>query len=336
MIELTPQTEPSSPEDAALTAAHHARITAAFRAACERELVLGALAEVEGGLRLAFEEQETAPPALILDTFLTELSRRGVRAGKLFAAPPGLTDAQLDQVTGAFEESVRRIRALMIEYNSYLSAGLPWVFPGGDGPLRERGLSIYRYPAHAAVDVLPEGEAIRITFHPGPLGPITSSGFYVPTRMCGDFTATISYRIRRWAPGPDAASLALFVQDEPSMVRYYTLRQTEAENPDQPIARANLDDELSAKIPAPAETGMFRLARRGDVIASAFHDGTGWVELGEKATDGAPDLFLGAKIWSGEHCDGLEADLFDLTIVGEIPDEQTIVLVERPDPREPR
>ena len=70
------------------------------------------------------------------------------------------------------------------------------------GPLRERGLSIYRYPARAAVDVRPADDAIRITFHPGPLGAITSSGFYVPTLLRGDFSATIHYRIRRWRPGP--------------------------------------------------------------------------------------------------------------------------------------
>jgi len=327
---------PHSPIDPTARAAAIGEILrAAFEAACEKEGVRGRLTGPPTDMALAFEEQDTASPALILDTFLTELKTRGVVAGPRLRPDPALDDEAVEAAAAAVRASVRRLRALMIEYNSYLSGGLPYVFPTDSDRLRTRGLNIYRYPARAEVDVKAEGESIRIAFHPGALGEVTSSGFYVPTRVRGDFTAAIRFTIRRWEPGPDNACLALFAQDEPSLVRLYAQRFTEAGAPSAHRAQANLNDARSDPISVAGDTGAFRLTRRGTRVTSWYGDGGAetWTPLGESSFADAPDVYLGAKIWSGVACDGLEADFTGLTIDGEIPREQPPAAAERPDPR---
>jgi len=334
-IDLTARTGAPASAAADRVATIGETLRRAFEEACETEGVRGRLTGPPAEMALAFEEQDTASPALILDNFLKQLEARGVVAGPRIRPDPSLDDRSVHAAAAALREAVRRIRALMIEYNSYLSAGLPYVFPTDSDRLRSRGLSIYRYPARAEVDVEAVGEAIRISFHAGALGEVTSSGFYVPTRVRGDFTAAIRFTIRRWEPGPDNACLALFAQDEPSLVRFYAQRFTEAQAPAVHLAQANLNDVKSAPIPVAGDTGVFRLLRRGTRMSSwyGWGDAGTWTRLGETSLHGSPDLFLGAKIWSGVECGGLEADFTALTIEGEIPTEQPPAGVARPDPR---
>ncbi|MBN2492163.1 MAG: hypothetical protein JXQ29_15050, partial [Planctomycetes bacterium] len=330
-IDLRPTAGSSGP-DAARAAAGGERLRAAFHEACARENVQGRLVGPPERMAFVFETQETAPPARILAAFLNELEARGVQAGPEIAAGAALDGARMAAAVRALKDAVRRVRALLVEYNSYLSAGLPWVFPRADERLRARGLCTYRYPARAAVEVSPAGAAIRIAFAPGSLGEVTSSGFYVPTSVRGDFTATIRYHVRRWRPGPVHSCLALFAQDEPSLVRFYAQRFTEAGAPDRALVQANLNDVWSPPVAVTGDRGALRVQRRDDTLSSWHDDGRGWLRLGETALAARPDLFVGAKIWSGGECGGLEADLSELVLEGEVPDEQRAVVV-RPDPR---
>jgi hypothetical protein len=332
-IDLTHRTGTPAGAAADRVAAIGETLRQAFAEACETEGVRGRLTGPPAEMVLAFEAQDTASPALILDTFLGELETRGIRAGPRLRPDPTLDDARVRAAADAIRETVRRVRALMIEYNSYLSGGLPYVFPTDSELLRSRGLNIYRYPALAEVDVEAVGEAIRISFHPGALGEVTSSGFYVPTRVRGDFTAEVRFTIRRWKPGPDNACLALFAQDEPSLVRFYAQRFTEAGAPGVHLAQANLNGAQSEPIGVEGDAGAFRLTREGGLISSWYGDGDAWTKLGQTRSADSPDLFLGAKIWSGVDCGGLEADFSALAIDGEIPEEQPAAPVARPDPR---
>ena len=309
------------------------RLRAAFQEACQREQVLGTLTGPPTAMTLRFEEQESASAALILDTFLAELRQRGVAVGPTWNVPAGLTALEVDAAVAAIHDAVTRIRVLMVEYNSYLSAGLPYVFPTDLPLLESRGLSIYRYPAQGNVDVVAEDRAIRITFQPGALGPVTSSGFYVPTCIRDDFTAEIEFTIQTWRPGPANACFALFVQDEPSLVRYYAQRFTEADRPERHLAQANLAGAASEPRPVAGTTGAFRLVREQKILSAWYREEGSWDRLGQTTTDATPDFYLGAKIWSSQVCEGLEVVFTGLTVTGEIPADQTVALVKRPDPR---
>jgi hypothetical protein len=311
------------------------RLRAAFQEACQREQVLGTLSGPATAMTLGFEQQESASPALILDTFLAELKKRGVAVGSTWTVPAGLTEQAVAAAMAAIQEAVARIRVLMVEYNSYLSAGLPYVFPTDSAVLEARGLSIYRYPAKGQVDVVAEDRAVRITFYPGALGSVTSSGFYVPTCIRGDFTAEIEFTVQTWRPGPANACFALFVQDEPSLVRYYAQRFTEAERPERHLAQANLAGAASEPRPVQGSTGAFRLVREEKTLSAWYREKESWERFGQTITDAVPDFYLGAKIWSSEVSDGLEVVFSGLTITGEIPADQTVALVKRPDPRHP-
>jgi hypothetical protein len=192
---------------------------------------------------------------------------------------------------------------------------------------------LYRYPRLGAVEVTPVDAAMRIAFAPGELGAVTSSGFYAPTRLCGDVDIRVRYVVRQWAPGPDSACLGLFLQNEASTARYYSQLMSTADAPDRLTVAAGLAGALSARRDAGRE-GWLRLARTGRTIAAAHrpHAAAPWVELA-RAQGTGDDLVAGAKIWSKVRCDGLVVDLYDLQIDGTLAAEQPPLLGPRPDPR---
>ena len=313
------------------------RIADVFLRACQRESITATATPRGNRLELAFVDQETAPASLILHHFGLELATAGVTSDELLRDDGPRDEAKLALQLAAVELAVRRIRVLLIEHNSYLSGGLPWVFPGGDAVLRARGLSVYRFPKLAAVAVTARGAAMRIAFAPGDLGAITSSGFYVPTRLAGDFEATVRYELPVWRPGPHTASVALFAQDEPSLHRYYSQRNSDPATPDAPRVLANLEGRLWAGTQVRGSAGWFRLSRVASRV-SAWHREAGasaFSLLGgvdSAAGNLAPDVYLGIKIWSPGSSDGLVADLHELTILGRTATEQPPLPVVRPDP----
>lgn len=285
---------------------------------------------------LVFAGQEDAPGSLIAEHFARELESAGVRLDGPILLPASLRldAAAFDATCRAFAHAFVRIRALLVEYNSYLSGGLPWPFRTGSHALRTRGLTFYRYPRRAEVDVGANGEAMRIAFGKSELGPVTSSGFFVPTRIEGDATLTIRYVLRKWHAGPDSACLGLFLQNEASTARYYAQIISLDDAPTTRSAAAGFGGEAVGKRVVEGDEGWLQLARKGAQVIASWRASTKspWIELARcEATRDV--LIAGCKIWSKEQTDGLVADLFDLEIEGALAKEQPELLPPRPDPR---
>jgi uncharacterized protein len=323
----------------------HATLTAqlrdlgdAIRIAAVQQDVHCALAGREGLPRLRFAGQEGAPAELIAHHFELELKTAGCRAHGPLMLPSllRLDGEKRTAVERAFAYALLRVRALLIEFNSHLSGGIPWVFPSGHAVLRERGLTFYRFPRLANVDVGPVGDAMRIAFGKDRLGAVTSSGFFVPTRITGDATLTIRYVLRQWNAGPDSACLGLFFQNEASSARYYAQVISTAEAPDVRTVAAGFEGNVVGRVRIEGDTGWLRLSRRNGRM-HVSHRAAGaseFVELGQcLATSDA--LIAGCKIWSKVETDGLVADLFELQIDGDVAAEQPAVLGARKDPRLP-
>lgn len=280
-------------------------------------------------MRLVFEAQENAEPKLLDELFRKEIADTALAFEDLLAPPPDLDVAVAQE---AVARAVGRLRTLLIELNSYLSGGMPWVFPAGDPRLSGRGLAAYRYPKLAAVDITAEPDGVRIAFQAGDLGAVTSSGFYVPTRVRGDFEITARYRLLDWHPGSETACFGLFTQDEPSLLRYYT--QLRGVGPKYRDRMANFNNtHMTDPVPGAPDEGGFRLQRRGDHVTAWHRTDDAWERLGEHRGDPVHDMIVGCKIWSSGEAGALSATLCDLTIEGEIPEDQIPEVPTRPDPR---
>lgn len=306
------------------------RLRRAFLEACEQHDIRGEVGGETEGLDLTFRPQEGADAALMLETFRAELQQAGTAWDEV--ADGRVED---DAATARAEDSIRtavaRMRVLLIEFNSYLSGGLTWPFGSAPTILRERGLAKYRFPARARVDVIAEADHARITVHRGDLGEVTSSGFYVPTLVRGDFVATLRYRLLDWQPGEASVCLALFAQDLPSRLRYYAQRRASLGTPHELLA--NFSNEVfGSPVPVAGSEGAFRLERRGDLVRSLHRDDAAWTVLGEHRGDTEEDVTFGSKIWSSGRAGPFDAKLFDLSIEGEFPAEQIPPVPVRPDP----
>ena len=301
-----------------------------FAAACTAHEIRGQIAESPP--RFLFEAQQNGEPALLAQLFDEELGKAGVSASQVLAPRADLDAAELQRLEVGLRQAVARLGVLLIELNSYLSGGLPWVFPNTPARLRERGLAAYRYPARAPVDIAPERDHMRITFHASDLGKVTSSGFYVPTLVRGDFAVTLRYQIGEWRPGVQTVCLALFAQDELSQLRYYAQRR--AAGTQQHEVMANFNNQVLTKpLHARGTRGVFKLERRGDLVISSHFEADAWTVLGEHRGDPVRDMVFGSKIWSSGEAGTMEARLFDLKIEGDLPVEQIPPVPVRPDPR---
>jgi len=304
-----------------------------FDETCRAENILARWVGAPGRRVIEFEGQEGAPPELIREHFVKELADRGLECGGVLYPSAWMEPEELERACDALAANVRRARALLIEYNSYLSGGVPYVFPTDSPVLAERGIALYRFPREGPVKVSPDGAAMLIDVRPGPLGEVTSSGFYIPTRIRGDFSVRVRYSILAWKPGDTAACLALFVQDEPSLARYYAQQMSSAEDGDRHWLLANFTGNVGERVPADAHAGEFRIDREG-TRARCWQrpiDGE-WRLLGEHRDESAPDMFIGAKIWSAGESGGLRARLSELSIEGEVAAEQPPPVPVRADP----
>jgi hypothetical protein len=305
----------------------------AFAIVAAREKLAARIAE--NPARFEFDGQEGAGGALILEHFLLELGKQGIPAEAVLAPAPGTDVCETERVLRGLEQALARVRTLLVEFNSYLSGGLPYVFATELSLLRERGLVVYRYPARAAVEVSADRArgSVRIAFAPGELGEVTSSGFFVPTRLAGDLEARVRYRLGTWSPGPDSACLALFAQNESSTLRYYAQLSAWG-TPARLAAQASFRGETGEPRRIEAGPGELRLRRRGDTFAAWQRAAGGeWLLLGERAGEPADELVLGCKIWSKVRCGGLEAELSELEIEGTPARDQGPPPAVRPDPR---
>jgi hypothetical protein len=307
------------------------RVQEAFARECGRDRIAARI--VGDPPAFVFEGQEGVSGERILERFLLELRERGLTSGSLLDPSPGATDPEVEERLRGLESALIRIRALLVEFNAYVSGGLPYVFATDDEVLRRRGLSVYRYPSRAAVDVNASEGRVRIAFEPGELGEVTSSGFYVPTRLAGDFEARVLYELQQWSPGPAPAWLALFAQNEPSTLRHYAQVSSRG-TPSSSVALAVLAGEPANPVETDACLGGLRLARVHGCVG-AWHRalGGGWELLGAHASEPADHMFVGCKIWSGGACGGLTAVLTDFELDGSPAADQGPLPAVRPDPR---
>lgn len=327
-----------------------AELRAAVCAAANEQELQIVWAGCEAAPELRFADQEGAPAELILHHFGLEAAAAGLGVAGPWWLPAAALHAGVQPFAKALRQALARIRTLLIEYNSYLSGGLPYVWPGGDATLRARGAAIYRYPRLGEVDVGVAdaggadgadgaavgaiGAAIRIAFLPHALGPVTSSGFYLPTRLVGDVDVVVRFVLRRFDSGPDATCLGLFLQNEASSARYYAQVMCTADAPTARSAALGHAGAVIGRLPFAGDTGWLRLRRAGGEVVAWFRSAASapWQRLGSVPAVADP-LIVGAKIWSKVRTDGLVADLFDLTVEAGLAADQPPLLPIRPDPR---
>jgi hypothetical protein len=246
---------------------------------------------------------------------------------------PGMNADAVAFAEQALRHVARRMRTLLVEHNSYLSGGLTWPFPASAEGFAERGLAIYRFPKTGNVDVTAVGDRIRIAFAAGAVGPITSSGFYAPTLIHGDFTVEADYEIRDWRPDAiEPACFALFAQNEDSAHRYYAQRMSTGEDPHRLVA--SHVDQLSPEHAVTGLLGTFRVARAGDTM-TCFHrqPGADWITLGSAPAPAEAEMLVGAKIWTKMRSGGLCVDLYNLRIEGRMAARQVPPVPVVKDPR---
>jgi len=307
------------------------RLVQAFESAARREDLRAGFVGPPALARVDFAAQEGVAAPLLRWHFDAEMQRLGAVPSEWCVAHAWTPQVEA-RLAAALAATAGRLRTKLIESNSYLSGGLPWVFATGDEVLRQRGLARYRYPKLAAVAVDAEPAGVRIAFAPGPLGPVVSSGFFVPTHLRGDFSVEIDYALPRWSSGPDSACFGLFFQNDLSTGRYYAQRTRSAAGDDTVLG--SFDGHLTPSVPVRAARGALRLVRQGRTV-TAWHreDQDEWRELGRTDAATADDGIVGAKVWSKVSCDGLEAEVTALRLHATVAEGQGPPVPVRPDPR---
>lgn len=308
------------------------RLQRAFADECAANDVRGRLSGGPTAWTIEFDGQENASPELMLGAFLDELREAGVACAGQLALHPAMSEVDADQAVDTIRHCVRRIRTLLVEHNSWLSGGLRYPFPESLPGVAQRGLAIYRFPKTGNVDVSAIDDRIRIEFASGELGPVMSSGFYLPTLFDGDFTVEADYQLHGWRPDTvEPACFALFAQNEDSSRRYYAQRMSAGDEPHRLVA--SMSDVLSESIGVKGDQGSFRITRRGDEM-TCYHAQDGvWTDLGSASAPPEREMLLGAKIWTKIRCQGLTADIYNLRIEGRMADRQVSPVPVAKDPR---
>lgn len=320
---------PADP-DAQVLVSHLAGILRELAVECELDLEVETQANT---LRLSFAGQERASAARIHQAWEEELAAVGIQGGAELHIPAGLEPSRHEDLEARLCHVLRRIRTLLIEHNSYLSGGIEYPFVETLPGVAARGLAMYRFPAAAEVDLHLGEDEVQIAFAPGPLGAVTSSGFYLPTLFAGDLQLTCEYQIELWRPCPEeAACFALFAQNEDSSRRYYAQRMSTGTQGHRLVA--SMAEQLLGDRPVQGQTGALRVERHGDQVRCAHREpGGSWEILGEAPAPAEREMLIGAKIWSKLRCDGLRVTVSRLRIEGQLAARQLPDLEARPDPR---
>jgi hypothetical protein len=290
-------------------------------------------------MRFSFAGQENAEGPLLEHHFGLELERVGVVPGRGWVIPSlAWRGAPLERLRVGIDRAVARMRCLLIEHNSWMCGEVPFVFPGADPAVAERGLAFYRFPKLAAVELLPKGESFTIRFAGGPLGEVTSSGFYLPTLFTGDFDLRCEYRVHAWAPGPDSACFGLFAQNLASSHRYYAQRMSDGSRPDAHRVLGSMANVIHPAREAGARAGALRVTRVGRTLTT-WHREPGdeeWRVLAVDAAATADDVVFGAKVWAKLECGPIEVEVRAFEIEATMAPVQIPRLKHRPDPRRGR
>lgn len=319
------------------TPAEH-RLPATFASICAAK---GLRARLVGGplaWEARFEDQGGADSATIARVFRDELRAAGLEEGEVRLPAEG-DEAARARVEDALAIALHRTRKLLIEFGSWISGGLPLPFAGVPRGLRESGLACFRYPSRAATEVLVDERGVVIRFAPGDLGnvtssvwKVTSSGWYVPALLEGDYTAQLDYELLRWRPSErDACCFAMTAVDLGMAHRHHAQRMSTGEA--QHSVLSEHADVISPMLPVTGTHGTLEVARRGDRIACRHRGPDGWLELGEGPAPPEREMVLGAKVWGKHACDGLEVVTRDLRVEGLLTVRALPPVPVRPDPR---
>ncbi|MBI3847792.1 MAG: aminotransferase class III-fold pyridoxal phosphate-dependent enzyme [Planctomycetes bacterium] len=308
------------------------RLRTRFAEAAARESAGARLVGPPAIMDLEFDPREGVEGDVQVAAFVAELRRRGVLAGPRWMPSPMLDDAAMETFTEALPPAFRRVHAVVVERNAHVSGGLAYPFATTSPLVRARGLASYRYPTRGPARVRVTAGGVAVEIAPGPLGDVTSAGFFVPTRVHGDFVATIDYRLGRFEPGVSDACIALFAHDELSTVRYYAQRNASAAAPNDDRAYGNASGKLSPPLSVRGMEGAFRLERRGGLVRFAHRSDGRWDDLGPAVAAEARDLVIGAKLWGVGESGGLDVEFVDLRLDGTFPPEQMPLVPPRPDP----
>ena len=310
------------------------RLAETFRTTCREQDIQGT---IEGGgteWRIEFSGQETAPGALMGEALRVELLDAGILCADTIRLHAAMDETAAQHMEAVIRHGVQRLRTLLVEYNSYLSGGLRYAFPPSADGLAERGLAIYRFPKLAEVDVTAVEDRIRIAMHKGPLGKVTSSGFYLPTLLTGTFSVEADYEFCDWQPSAtEPGCFALFAQNEDSARRYYAQRMSAAGEPHRLVA--SMVDVLSTELPVTGSRGSFRIVRQSATI-TCFHRTSGdeeWLFVGDAPAPPDAEMLVGAKIWSKLECGGLTVEIANFRVDGRLADRQVPPVPVVPDPR---
>ena len=324
-----------SSEDSAANPSFGRQLAEAFEQACMDCDIQGRLIGGPLEWQIEFVEQEGASAQRILQAFHEEAQAAHLLTGPALKIHPAMTQLDANCAEQSLRSIAQRLRTLLIEHNSYLSGGLRYPFPDPLTGVEERGLAIYRFPSHAAVEVTAKDASIQIQFEPAELGEVTSSGFYLPTLFGGDFTVEAAYQIDTWEPcQEEAACFALFAQNESSSHRYYAQRMSTGQQAHRLLA--SLADVLSPEQDVSGTQGRFRIQREGPTI-HCWHrsqdSSAGWTRLGSAPAPAESEMIIGAKIWSKIRCGGLQTRVSELQIEGQLATRQIPPVPIRSDPR---
>lgn len=297
------------------------RLKSVFLEVCTRE---GLLATLEGharDLRLQFKDQAGLSGDQLKSVFCEEMRNAGVIADQHLSSVSTGEEADLALAEKAIRHALSATRKRLVDRDAFISGGLAYPFDPPADLFRERGIALYRYPIPADVTLAVSKGRVNIRFAAHDLGEITSSGFWVPTWLAGDFDIRMRYMIRSWKPGAKPACFGLWVSNRTTGFTCYAQRTTEdgcttrlgAVMGNQPLRHAAVADR---------DKGELRIMRERTRITALHRTRGKWLFLADINQGEPEDMITGAKIWAHGECGPLEAEVSKLEIEAALSSNQ--------------
>jgi len=245
--------------------------------------------------------------------FAEGLTLQGVPSHTLAVArtTPAMRDLA-DRIAAACAHTRRRL----VAEGSFVSGGAAVPFAATPELARSRGLALYRFPRRSRARLRVSRRGVRIRVPAGPLGDITSVGFWLPTFVAGDFDVQIVHRLKRWQPGSGPACFGLHAADQTTARTYYAQWTSEPGQPHRPGCVLG-DRPLQHGHPPAKLHGVLRLRREGCLVTAWFRSDDGfWQLLGSHGDDQGAPMVVGAKVWAFGDCGGLDVAVTDLRLEG--------------------
>lgn len=301
------------PSDVPETEPTIADLKSAFLDACAREGFHITIESDANSLRLIFEEQAGQSGERLHALFNEEMTNAGIDMGAeiIDRLMSGEQDPQ--QFKNAFREALGMLRKRLVDLNSFTSGHVAYPFDPPAYLFGKRGIALYRYPIPADVELAAGSGRVSIRFAPGDLGEITSSGFWVPTWLAGDFDIRMRYSIKAWETGDKPACFGMWIANKTTGFTCYAQRTTEPPEPtkvgalmgDLPLHHAAVVDQ---------DEGELRIKRESERVTALYRNHGDWLFMADIDQEMREDMIFGAKIWSHGECGPLEAEISDIIV----------------------